>query len=234
LRGGRLSPDDLSARIGYHFTDPSLVTRAMAHRSWCAEHPGTQSNERLEFLGDAVLGWVVADLAYARFAELPEGALTGVRKGVVNALALAEVAAVLGLGDHLLLGRGEDAAGGREKPSILSDALEALFGAVYVDGGPAAAQEVIDRLIGPRLADTAARLDFLDYKSRLQELAVRHGAGVPEYHTRAEGPDHAKRFFASVVIDGRIAGEGTGRSKKAAEQAAAEAAGEDLESARGG
>ena len=106
----------------------------MAHRSWCAEHPGTQSNERLEFLGDAVLGWVVADLAYARFAELPEGALTGVRKGVVNALALAEVAAALGLGDHLLLGRGEDAAGGREKPSILSDALEALFGAVYVDG----------------------------------------------------------------------------------------------------
>ena len=203
----------------------------MAHRSWCAEHPGTQSNERLEFLGDAVLGWVVADLAYHRYDELPEGALTGVRKGVVNAIALADVAVRLGLGEHLLLGRGEDAAGGREKPSILSDALEALFGAVYVDGGPAAAHEVIERLIGPRLADTAARLDFLDYKSRLQELAVRHGAGVPEYRTRSEGPDHAKRFFASVVIDGRVAGEGTGRSKKAAEQAAAEAAGSSLESA---
>ena len=108
----------------------------MAHRSWCAEHPGTISNERLEFLGDAVLGWVVADLAYRRFSDLPEGALTGVRKGVVNALALADVAEDLGLGEFLLLGKGEDAAGGREKPSILSDALEAVFGAVYVDGGP--------------------------------------------------------------------------------------------------
>jgi ribonuclease III len=202
----------------------------MSHRSWCAEHPGTDSNERLEFLGDAVLGWVVADLAYHRYDELPEGALTGLRKGVVNALALADVAASLGLGDYLLLGRGEDAAGGREKPSILSDALEALFGAVYVDGGPPAAHAVIDRLIGPRLAGTVERLEFLDFKSRLQELAVRHDAGVPEYHTRSEGPDHAKRFFATVIIDGRVAGEGTGRSKKAAEQAAAEAAADDLES----
>jgi ribonuclease-3 len=201
----------------------------MSHRSWCAEHPGTLSNERLEFLGDAVLGWVVADLAYHRYDDLPEGALTGLRKGVVNALALAEVAGSLGLGEHLLLGRGEDAAGGREKPSILSDALEALFGAVYVDGGPDAAHAVIDRLVGPRLEGTVARLDFLDAKSRLQELAVRYGAGVPEYHTRSEGPDHAKRFFATVVIDGRVAGEGMGRSKKAAEQAAAEAAGADLE-----
>jgi ribonuclease III len=201
----------------------------MSHRSWCAEHPDTQSNERLEFLGDAVLGWVVADLAYHRYDDLPEGALTGLRKGVVNALALAEVAGSLGLGEHLLLGRGEDAAGGREKPSILSDALEALFGAVYVDGGPDAAHAVIDRLIGLRLQGTVARLDFLDAKSRLQELAVRYGAGMPEYHTRSEGPDHAKRFFATVVIDGRIAGEGTGRSKKAAEQAAAEAAGAELE-----
>ncbi len=202
----------------------------MAHRSWCAEHPGTQSNERLEFLGDAVLGWVVADLAYHRYDDLPEGALTGLRKGVVNALALADVATSLDLGDHLLLGRGEDAAGGREKPSILSDALEALFGAVYVDGGPPAAHAVIDRLIGARLEGTVQRLEFLDYKSRLQELAVRRGAGIPEYHTRSEGPDHAKRFFASVVIDGRVAGEGIGRSKKAAEQAAAEAAADDLES----
>jgi ribonuclease-3 len=202
----------------------------MSHRSWCAEHPGTESNERLEFLGDAVLGWVVADLAYHRYAELPEGALTGLRKGVVNALALADVATALGLGDHLLLGRGEDTAGGREKPSILSDALEALFGAVYVDGGPPAAHAVIAHLIGPRLEGTVERLEFLDYKSRLQELAVRHGAGVPEYHTRSEGPDHAKRFFANVIIDGRVPGEGTGRSKKAAEQAAAEAAADDLES----
>jgi ribonuclease-3 len=196
----------------------------MAHRSWCAENQGTISNERLEFLGDAVLGWVVADLAFRRFAELPEGALTGVRKGVVNALALAEVAEELDLGAFLLLGRGEDAAGGREKPSILSDALEAVFGAVYVDGGPMEAYDVIERLIGPRLARTAAHLDHLDHKSRLQEQLAVDGSPGPEYLTRAEGPDHAKRFYASVVADGVVIGEGTGRSKKAAEQSAAAAA----------
>ena len=171
----------------------------MAHRSWCAEHPGTLSNERLEFLGDAVLGWVVADLAFRRFTDLPEGDLTGVRKGVVNALALASVAERLGLGEFLRLGRGEDAAGGREKPSILSDALEAVLGAVYVDGGPAVAYDVVERLIGPGLAATAARLDHLDHKSRLQELVAMAGGPPPEYTTRAEGPDHAKRFFAAVT-----------------------------------
>ncbi len=204
----------------------------MAHRSWCAEHPGTISNERLEFLGDAILGWVVADLAYRRFSDLPEGALTGVRKGVVNALALADVAEDLGLGSFLLLGRGEDAAGGREKPSILSDALEAVFGAVYVDGGPDVAYGVIERLIGPRLAETAAHLDHLDHKSRLQEASAGEGFGPPEYITRAEGPDHAKRFYASVIVGGRLAGEGTGRSKKAAEQAAAAAACAELDVTR--
>lgn len=195
----------------------------MAHRSWCAEHPGAASNERLEFLGDAVLGWVVADLAFRRFTDLPEGDLTGVRKGVVNALALAGVAERLGLGAFILLGRGEDAAGGREKPSILSDALEAVFGAVYVDGGPAVAYDVVERLIGPGLASTAARLDHLDHKSRLQEMVAMSGRPAPEYATRAEGPDHAKRFFAVVMVAGQVLGEGTGRSKKAAEQAAAEA-----------
>ncbi len=213
----------LAERIGYEFADPELLSRAMAHRSWCAEHPGTLSNERLEFLGDAVLGWVVADLAFRRFTDLPEGDLTGVRKGVVNALALASVAERLGLGDFLRLGRGEDAAGGREKPSILSDALEAVLGAVYVDGGPAVAYDVVERLIGPGLAATAARLDHLDHKSRLQELVAMAGGPPPEYATRAEGPDHAKRFFAAVSVAGRVLGEGTGRSKKAAEQAAAEA-----------
>jgi ribonuclease-3 len=196
----------------------------MAHRSWCAEHPGTLSNERLEFLGDAVLGWVIADLAYRRFTDLPEGALTGVRKGVVNALALAEVAEELELGKFLLLGRGEDAAGGREKPSILSDALEAVIGAVYVDGGPEQAYALVERLIGPRLAETAAHLDHLDHKSRLQEQVATEGGPQPEYVTRAEGPDHAKRFYADVVVNGTVIGQGTGRSKKAAEQSAAAAA----------
>ena len=193
----------------------------MAHRSWVAETTGHASNERLEFLGDAVLGWVVADLAYRRFSDLPEGALTDLRKSVVNATALAAVAEELGIGGYLLLGKGEDAAGGREKPSILSDALEAVLGAVYVDGGADAAYEVVERLIGPRLGAAVGSLDQLDHKSALQELSARLGMGAPEYILRSEGPDHAKRFFAVVALDGKVLGEGTGRSKKSAEQVAA-------------
>jgi ribonuclease-3 len=186
-----------------------------------SENPGEQSNERLEFLGDAVLGWVVADIAFRQFTELPEGALTDLRKSVVNATALAEVAQELRIGEALLLGKGEDAAGGREKPSILSDAFEAVLGAVYVDGGTQQAYDLIRRLIGPRLEAAVGRLDQLDHKSSLQEVAARNGYGVPEYTVRADGPDHAKRFYATVVLDGRIIGEGEGRSKKAAEQMAA-------------
>ena len=137
----------LAERMGHRFADIALLARATAHRSWCAEHPGTTSNERLEFLGDAVLGWIVADLAFRRFRDLPEGALTGVRKGVVNATALAEVARTLDLGEFLLLGRGEDAAGGRDKPSILSDAFEAVIGALYVDGGPDVAYAFVERTV---------------------------------------------------------------------------------------
>jgi len=211
----------LSERIGYRFENPDLLRQAMAHRSWCAETPGAESNERLEFLGDAVLGWVVADLAYRRYGDLPEGSLTGVRKGVVNSLALADVAGSLNLGEFLLLGKGEDQAGGREKPSILSDAFEAVLGAVYVDGGPAVAYQLVERLLLTRLDDAAERLDELDHKSRLQELASRAGSAPPEYRVSGVGPDHAKRFFADVVVDGAIVGTGEGRSKKAAEQAAA-------------
>lgn len=220
---------ELAARIGHDFGDPSLLARSMAHRSWCAEHPGHVSNERLEFLGDAVLGWAVADLAFRRFDDLPEGALTGVRKGVVNALALADVAAELGLGEFLLLGRGEDAAGGREKPSILSDAFEAVLGALYVDGGPAEAYAFVERVVGPRLDEISTRLDHLDHKSRLQEMAVRAGFAPPIYASRSEGPDHAKLFYARVLLGGRTAGEGTGRSKKAAEQSAAQDAADAFE-----
>jgi ribonuclease III len=141
----------------------------MAHRSWCAEAAGDQpSNERLEFLGDAVLGWVVADLAYRRFSDLPEGKLTDLRKSVVNASALAEVAIDLDIGSCLLLGRGETAAGGRLKPSILSDAFEAVLGAIYVDAGTAAAYEFVDRVIGERLRLALAQLDRLDYKTLSQ------------------------------------------------------------------
>ena len=219
----------LAERVGHRFADVGLLARATAHRSWCAEHPGTTSNERLEFLGDAVLGWIVADLAFRRFRDLPEGALTGVRKGVVNATALAEVARTLGLGEFLLLGRGEDAAGGRDKPSILSDAFEAVIGALYVDGGPDVAYAFVERTVGLRLAETAERLDHLDHKSRLQELAVRAGFGPPSYSSRSSGPDHDKRFVAQAVVGEEVLGEGTGRSKKTAEQVAAHLAADELE-----
>lgn len=216
--------DDLAVlgeRLGHHFAAPDLLATAMAHRSWVAEHRGTTSNERLEFLGDAVLGWVIADLAYRRYGDHPEGVLTDMRKGVVNADALAAVARTLDLGSFLLLGRGEDAAGGRDKTSILSDALEAVFGAVYLDGGPDAAYRVIEEHVGALLDDAEGRLDQLDEKTALQELSARLGRGAPAYEVRAEGPDHRKRFSAVVAIDGEVLGAGAGGSKKAAERAAA-------------
>ena len=211
----------LADRVGHRFSDPSLLQRALAHRSWCAETPGAASNERLEFLGDAVLGWAIADIVYHRYADLPEGQLTDLRKSVVNAIALAEVAAELDLGPHILLGRGEAAAGGSQKPSILSDAFEAVLGAVYLDGGADAAFDVVERLIGPRMPHTIDGLDQLDQKTLLQELVARSGRGVPEYSVTSTGPDHAKSFRAIVSVDGTVLGAGEGRSKKAAEQVAA-------------
>lgn len=218
--------DDLSAlteRIGYEFDDVSLLRRALAHRSWVAETPGSESNERLEFLGDAVLGWVIADVVYHRY-DVPEGGLTDLRKAVVNAVALAEVAADIGLGEHILLGRGESAAGGADKPSILSDAFEAVLGAVYLDGGHEAAFELVERLVVPRMPVSVDALDQIDQKTHLQELAARAGRAAPVYHVTSNGPDHAKSFRAEVSVDGEVLGEGTGRSKKAAEQGAASAA----------
>jgi ribonuclease-3 len=201
-----------------------LLRRALSHRSWCAEVGGEPSNERLEFLGDAVLGWVVADLSYRNHTELTEGNLTDLRKSVVNASALAEVAIEIGLGASLLLGKGEDAAGGRSKPSILSDAFEAVLGAVYVDGGPAPVFDLIERLLSERMASAAQRLDRLDYKTVLQELTARQHDTAPVYVLSDTGPDHDKRFFATVIVQGVAVGQGEGRSKKTAEQAAAEQA----------
>lgn len=211
----------LAERLGHRFTAPELLATAMAHRSWVAENRGTTSNERLEFLGDAVLGWVIADLAYRRYSDQPEGTLTDMRKSVVNADALAGVARQLDLGAFLLLGRGEDAAGGRDKTSILSDALEAVFGAVYLDAGPDTAYRVIEHHMGVLLESAPGRLDQLDEKTALQELAARLGRGAPAYEVHAEGPDHRKRFSAVVRIDTEELGTGTGGSKKAAERAAA-------------
>lgn len=193
----------------------------MAHRSWCAEAGGEPSNERLEFLGDAVLGLVVADLAFRRHLDLPEGKLTDLRKSVVNASALAELARELDLGDSLKLGKGEDAAGGRDKPSILSDALEAVLGAVYLDGGPAEAFRVVEHLVGARMVVAAQQLDRLDHKSLLQETVARLHDTAPVYLVTETGPDHDKRFSATVMVRGESLGHGVGTSKKIAEQAAA-------------
>ena len=201
-----------------------MLRRAMCHRSWCAEVAGETSNERLEFLGDAVLGWVVADIAYRRHQDLPEGKLTDLRKSVVNASALAEIALTVDIGPCLLLGKGERAAGGRTKPSILSDALEAVIGAVYLDGGVIAVADLIERLFGDPLRVAASRLDRLDFKTLLQELTARMFDAAPVYVLTETGPDHSKTFSATVLVGGRTLGDGTGRSKKIAEQVAASTA----------
>jgi len=201
-----------------------LLNLALAHRSWCAETPGTDSNERLEFLGDAVLGLVVTDHLFRSFPDLAEGELAKVRAAVVNAGVLAELAADLGIGPALALGKGEDASGGREKPSILSDAMEAVIGAVYLDGGWEPASALVMRLLADRIAEAATGPGGQDYKTRLQELAAQRLDTLPRYEVNEEGPDHAKRFFATVFIDEEACGTGEGRSKKQAEQAAAQKA----------
>jgi ribonuclease-3 len=212
---------ELEARIGVEFTDRELLLRSLAHRSWCAENGEPESNERLEFLGDSVLGLVVTHYVFEHFPSLPEGQLSEVRAGVVNAQVLAEIALELDLGAYLLLGKGEDAAGGRSKQSILADAFEAVVAAVYLDRGFAIARDVVLRCLQDRIADAAAGPGGRDYKTRLQEITAARALGRPRYVVRDEGPDHAKHFFAAVYVTDRLYGEGEGRSKKQAEQAAA-------------
>ncbi len=191
------------------------------------------SNERLEFLGDSVLGLVVTDRIFHDYPELPEGELAKLRAAVVSSEALAEAADRLEVGPALLLGKGEDASGGRTKPSILADAAEAIIGAVYLGQGFAAAERVVLELLGERIAEAAVGPGGRDYKTRLQELAVRHDDRPPRYDVTDEGPDHAKRFFARVYVGGRLLGEGEGRSKKHAEQAAAQMAWQALAAEQG-
>lgn len=217
----------LAARLGHRFARPELLEAALRHSSWTAEHGG-ESNERLEFLGDAVLDWVVADMVYARHEGVDEGRLTDLRKSVVNAQSLATLASALGLGEHLLLGRGEDAEGGRRKVSILSDAFEAVLGALYLDAGPAETRRIVGDLLEGPVAAAMESLDRLDPKTRLQELAARSGHGAVVYAVTGEGPDHAKVFTATVSVGAAVRGTGTGPTKKAAEQAAADVACEAL------
>ncbi|MGI8797305.1 MAG: ribonuclease III [Acidimicrobiia bacterium] len=213
----------LEEALGWEFHDPGLLERALTHRSYCAEHAGAVSNERLEFFGDAVLGLVVTDYVFREYEIFHEGDLAKLRASVVNSEALAEVAAEVGVGDALRLGKGEDAAGGRSKPSILGDALEAVIAAVYVDGGWEPARAFVLRLVEPRIVEGAAGPEGQDPKGRLQELLAQRGQ-LPRYQVGREGPDHAPRFSATVVVGGRSLGEGQGRSKRQAEQVAAQAA----------
>ena len=204
-----------------------LLALALTHRSYAYEHGGLPTNERLELLGDSVLGLVVTDELYRSQPDLPEGQLAKLRASVVNMTSLARVARGLGeggLGPHLLLGRGEETTGGRDKDSILADALEALIGAIHLGRGLDTAAAIVHRLFDPLLAEAATRGAGLDWKTSLQELGATLGLGPPTYQVADEGPDHAKTFTAAVLLAGEEYGRGTGRTKKAAEQEAAEVA----------
>jgi ribonuclease-3 len=219
----------LAERLGHTFSDITLLQHALAHRSWCGEQEGgAPSNERLEFLGDAVLGLVVARYAFDRYPDFAEGKLAKVRSAVVNARVLAQVAEDLGVGEVLLLGRGEQASGGRSKASILADAFEAILGAVYLDAGWNAAELLILRELSEHIARAGEEPDDFDHKSRLQEKAVRSGKGTPRYVVTGSGPDHDRAYLAEVFVGGTQWGSGEGRSKKDAEQEAARTAWDEL------
>lgn len=213
--------DALQDRLGYRFADVDLLRCALSHRSWCAENPGQPSNERLEFLGDSVLGVVVTDHLYRTNPDLPEGHLAKARASVVSASVLAEVATGVDLGAGLRLGRGEQLSDGRSKQSILADAMEAVLGAVWLDSGFESVQPLILGLFTELIDEAVAGPGIGDYKTRLQELAAQLVDDTPVYGVSESGPDHAKVFTATVSIGGKHWGSGRGRSKKEAEQAAA-------------
>jgi ribonuclease III len=219
---GAVAPlEALDDALGVTFADPALREAALTHRSFAFERGLTVTNERLEFLGDSVLGLVVTDMAYASYPAMPEGALAKLRAAIVNMSALADVARSLRLGDVVLLGKGEELSGGRDKSSILADALEAVFGAVYLDRGLEVATSLIERLFRPRMQAYVRGEGDRDYKTILQELASQALRSMPEYRLEERGPDHEKEFTATVHLGGEPMGTGVGRSKKEAEQRAA-------------
>lgn len=218
-----IDSSELTSRLGVELS-PSILRLALTHRSFAYEHGGLPTNERLEFLGDSVLGIVVTEALYTRYPDWTEGQLAKMRAAVVNANALADVARTLGLGDYLYLGRGEETTGGRDKSSILADTTEALFGAVFLTAGIDAARQVIHGLFDPLIEQAAELGAGLDWKTSLQEVAAAAGLGLPEYRVTNVGPDHAKEFSAEAVLGGAVLGSGAGRSKKVAEQQAAAAA----------
>ncbi|MGH3497203.1 MAG: ribonuclease III [Nocardioidaceae bacterium] len=224
--------DNLRAALGTSDLPDDALEHALTHRSFAYENGGLPTNERLEFLGDAVLGLIVTDTLFNGHPDLSEGRLAKLRAAVVNSRALAEVARTLGLGTYVRLGRGEDTTGGRDKSSILSDTVEAVIGVVYLRSGFTGASELVHRLFDP-LIDAASSMGAgLDWKTSLQELSADTGLGVPEYLIQDTGPDHEKVFTARVRVGEETYGHGTGRSKKEAEQQAAEAAWRDIQAAQ--
>jgi ribonuclease-3 len=215
--------ETLDRVLGVRFDDAALRRTSLTHRSFAFEQGLDLTNERLEFLGDSVLGLVVTDMAYRTYPDYDEGTLAKLRAAIVNMVALADVARELGLGNLVLLGKGEEQSGGRDKSSILADALEAVFGAVYLDRGISVATELIERLFRPRMKAYFLG-EGVDYKTMLQELASQRVRSMPDYRLAEEGPDHEKRFTATVFVGGEPMGSGTGRSKKEAEQQAAQQA----------
>ena len=216
---------ELERKLGYHFRSGALLAEALRHSSYANEHRGAESvsNERLEFLGDSVLGFVTAEYLFARHPDSPEGELTRIRADLVCEKNLARAAGTIKLGSFLLLGHGEEHGGGRKRDSIVSDAMESVIAASYMDGGFSAAKEIIDRLI---LSDVpAGKPHNFDYKTALQELVQRKKDQVLRYELTGEsGPDHDKKFEVEVLLNGKPCGNGGGSSKKRAEQAAAAAA----------
>ena len=217
------SYDELFGQLGL-VINAQLLELALTHRSYAYESGGIPTNERLEFLGDSVLGIVVTDALYHRHADLPEGQLAKLRSAVVNARALAGVARTLSLGSYIRLGKGEEATGGRDKSSILADTVEAILGAAYLDHGIEVARDLVLRLFDELLTESATLGAGLDWKTSLQELTAELGVGVPSYLISEDGPDHAKEFQARVVLGDAHHGFGKGSNKKEAEQEAAASA----------
>lgn len=215
-----LSRSDLSSVIGVEIAQ-ELLELALTHRSFAYENGGIGDNERLEFLGDSILGQAVTVMLYTDNPTLDEGQLAKRRASLVSSVALAEVARAIGLGEFIRLGRGEELTGGRDKSSILADTVEAVIGACYLDQGSDAATALVLRLIGPLLADPTRFGAAMDPKTSLQELAARLGKGLPVYAVKDSGPDHSKRFHATVLLGKQTIASGVGSSKKQAEMAAA-------------
>jgi ribonuclease-3 len=208
--------------------DEPLLLRSLTHRSYAYEHGGLPNNERLEFLGDSVLGLVVTDSLFAAHPDLAEGQLAKLRAAVVNMRALAAVARTMGLGEYIFLGRGEESTGGRDKASILADTMEAVIAAVYLSCGLRAATTFVHHLLDPLMESSASLGAGLDWKTSLQELTASGSMGVPEYRVAEDGPDHRKSFHAQLRVGSELLGTGSGSSKKEAEQMAAEVAWTEL------